>query len=94
MDKLTVFYQPLCPFCKKAFRFIEELKEENPEFGKIEIETIDEIKNAALADTYDYYYVPTFYVGKKKIHEGGIFKDEVRALLQSVLDGTEFKASK
>lgn len=86
MAKLKVFYLPLCPFCKKAFKYIEELKEEYPEFKEVEIEKIDEAKDAALADSYDYYYVPTFYLNEKKVHEGGIFKDEVKALLQKALD--------
>ena len=28
MKKLTIFYQERCPFCKKAFAYIEELKSE------------------------------------------------------------------
>ena len=30
-----MFYQPRCPFCKRAFAFIDELIAENPEFAKI-----------------------------------------------------------
>ena len=36
--KMLMFYQPMCPFCKRAFQFIEELKAENKEFAEIEIE--------------------------------------------------------
>lgn len=93
MKKVTIFYQPRCPFCKKAFTYIEELVSENPQFGKIEIERIDELDRPDYADKFDYYYVPTFYVGDKKVHEGGIFKEEVRRLLQSVLDDTEYMMS-
>ena len=89
--KMMMFYQPMCPFCRRAFQYIDELTQESPIFGNIEIEKIDELKEAALADTFDYYYVPTFYVNGKKVHEGGIYKEEMRALLQSVIDGTEFK---
>lgn len=69
---------------------MDELIAENPKFGEIEIEKIDELKEPEYADKYDYYYVPTFYVGERKAHEGGIFKEEVRQLLQSVIDGTEY----
>ena len=41
---------------------------------------------AQVADRYDYYYVPTFYVGDKKVHEGGIMHDEVEAVLRMALD--------
>lgn len=91
MEKVKLFYQPKCPFCKRAFAYIEELTAENPRFAEIEIEKIDELEKPEYADTFDYYYVPTFYVGDRKAHEGGIYKDEVRALLQSVIDGTEYK---
>lgn len=90
MEKVKLFYQARCPFCKRAFAYIDELVKENPEFGSIEIEKIDELERPAYADQFDYYYVPTFYVGDRKAHEGGIFKDEVRRLLQSVLDGITY----
>ena len=50
-------------FAKKALRYIEELKEEYPEFQPIEIEMIEETQHPDIADQYDYYYVPTFYSG-------------------------------
>lgn len=91
MKKVTVFYQPMCPFCKNAFKFIKELTAENEAFKNIEWELIDELKEPEFADKFDYYYVPTFYFEGEKIHEGGIFKNEVKALMQSVIDGTPFK---
>jgi thiol-disulfide isomerase/thioredoxin len=77
-----MFYLPNCPFCKKAFKYIDEVKAENPELKNVEIETIDESVEKELADSYDYYYVPTFYMNEEKLHEGGIFKDEVKSLLE------------
>ena len=85
MKKLKIFYLERCPFCKKAFQYIEELKQEHPEFKSIAIETIEESKEPEIANSYDYYYVPTFYVDDQKVHEGGIYKPEVKAILQSVL---------
>ncbi|MEG0948511.1 MAG: thioredoxin family protein [Bacteroidales bacterium] len=85
MKHLTIFYLQNCPFCKKAFKYIEELKEEHPEFAGIEIETIEESREPEVADKYDYYYVPTFYVDGKKVHEGGIYKPEVEKILRDVL---------
>ncbi|MFI3303296.1 MAG: glutaredoxin [Rikenellaceae bacterium] len=85
MKKITMFIQPMCPYCKKALRYIEEVKAANPELAAVEIEIHDELKEAEFADTFDYYYVPTFYIGDKKIHEGGIFADEVAAVLRQAL---------
>ena len=85
MKKLMIFYQEHCPFCKRAFTYIEELKKENPEYDKIETELIEETLQPEFADTFDYYYVPTFYIDNKKIHEGGIKKDEVKEILDKAL---------
>ena len=80
-----IFYQERCPFCKRAFAYIEELKKENSEYNKIAIETIEETKQPEYANTFDYYYVPTFYIDNKKIHEGGIKKEEVKEILDKAL---------
>ena len=85
--KMLMFYQPMCPFCKRAFQFIEELKAENKEFAEIEIEKIDELKEPDLADKYDYYYVPTFYVGETKIHEGHAEQKDVEYVLKLAYAG-------
>ena len=69
-----------------AFRFIDELKQEHPEFKDIVLETVDELKEPELADQFDYYYVPTFYVDGKKVHEGGIYKPEVEKLLRHIIE--------
>lgn len=85
MSKLTVFIQPNCPFCKKAISYINELNSEDSRYNAIEIEYVNELIEVERADSFDYYYVPTFYEGNRKIHEGGIYKNEVKALFDSVL---------
>ncbi len=85
MKNLKLFYQPQCPFCKKALRYIDELQE-RPEYRDIKIEMIDELAQPELADTYDYYYVPTFYIDEQKVHEGGVFPDEVEAIFKKVIE--------
>ena len=86
MKTLKIFYQTHCPFCIKAFKYIEELKGEHPEYNSISIEMIEETEHPEIADKYDYYYVPSFYIGEDKVHEAGIFKPEVDAILRMVLD--------
>ena len=86
MKKVKMFYQPKCPFCKMAFKYIDELKQEHPEFKDVVFETIDELEEPELADTFDYYYVPTFYVDGEKVHEGGIYKPEVEKLLRKIIE--------
>ena len=86
MKPITYFYLKECPFCKKAFRYIEELKREHPKLQTVEIDTVEESEQPEIADRYDYYYVPTFYVDGKKVHEGGIFKEEMETVLRKALE--------
>jgi len=84
MQPLTLFYLKFCPYCHEAKAYIEELMKEE-RYQKIEIQWINEGKERALADTYDYYYVPTFYLGRKKLHEGAMSKEDVRKVFETVL---------
>ena len=62
MKPVKLFYLKNCPFCKKALRYIEEAKAAHPELAEVEIEMIEESEQPGVADGFDYYYVPTFYV--------------------------------
>lgn len=85
MKKLTFFYLKNCPFCKRALQYIDEAKAEHPELTETEIEMIEESEQPAVADRFDYYYVPAFYLGEEKLHEGGISKEEVVEVLRRAL---------
>jgi glutaredoxin len=85
MKKVTMFYLKNCPHCRRAFQMIQDLKEENPEYRDIKIEMIEESQNVQMCAEYDYYYVPTFYVGGEKLHEGVPTVEKVEAVLKSAL---------
>lgn len=70
MKELTMFYFKGCPFCANALRWQEELFESHPELKEVPLRMIDEKRQPALAAEYDYYYVPTYYLGEEKLHEG------------------------
>lgn len=80
MKKILMFTMERCPYCVRARRWMEELAAENPGYAKLEIEIIDELEQPELADTYDYWYVPTYYVDGVKLHEGVPTKDIVRGV--------------
>ncbi|HOP12283.1 MAG TPA: thioredoxin family protein [Oscillospiraceae bacterium] len=86
MKELTYFYLAGCPFCYSADRMLKELSEENPEFAKISIKKIEERENSALADQYDYYYVPCLWMGNRKLHEGAASKEKLRAVLEKAIN--------
>ena len=86
MKRIQLFYLKNCPFCKKAFSYIEAAKAAHPELQGLEIELIEESEEPEVADRYDYYYVPTFYIDGVKVHEGGIYPEEMEPLLRKALE--------
>ena len=69
MQPVTLFYLTGCPYCVKAKRALEELKEENAAYGEVPLTWIEESREPELAGRYDYYYVPSLFLGEKKLYE-------------------------
>ena len=68
MKEIEIFYLTGCPYCKSARKAVEELTAENDYTG-LSLRWIEERENKALADSRDYYYVPTVYYKGKKLYE-------------------------
>ncbi|MEI6101271.1 MAG: glutaredoxin, partial [Eubacteriales bacterium] len=81
MKELTYFRLSYCPHCRRANDYLEELKKENPEYCQIPIKIIDEERDRKTADKFDYWYVPCFFMGDKKLHEGTATKQDIRDVL-------------
>lgn len=79
MKEVKLFILENCPFCKKALKLLSQY-----DLGDINIQMIDERKEAELASQYDYYYVPTFYLNEEKIHEGAIDEEGMAKLIQKI----------
>ena len=84
MKEITMFMFDECPHCQLALRFLDELLDQ-PEYKDLVIKQINERKESELADQYDYYYVPTFYVGDEKVHEGHAEMEDVKKVLDLAL---------
>jgi len=69
MKELTLFYLRDCPYCVNARRALHELEQEDPAYGEIPIRWIEESEQKTLADSYDYYYVPSVFLGAEKLWE-------------------------
>ena len=69
MKKITMFYLNECPFCKKAFEFMDELKAENKDYEAVEIDMIEEEEHPEIIANYDYHAVPCFFLGDEKLFE-------------------------
>lgn len=85
MKKVKLFIMESCPYCKQARSFLAELLTEE-RYNNIEIEMIDEKLHPEIADTYDYYYVPTFYVDEVKVSEGAVTKEKVKEVLEKAIN--------
>ncbi len=83
MKPVLFFMMKTCPYCQQAIAWLEELKNESPKYREVEIEMIDEKVHPEIADKYDYYYVPTFYVDGVKVHEGAAEKEDIRRVLET-----------
>ncbi|NLM19501.1 MAG: thioredoxin family protein [Clostridiaceae bacterium] len=84
MKKIKFFMFDSCPYCQLALGYLKELQSED-KYKNIEIEMINERKQPEVAEQYDYYYVPTFYVDEEKIHEGSAKKKDVQRVLDLAL---------
>ena len=74
-----------CPYCRQAFEILDELKQEHPEYRKVEIEVIEEQKEPEKTEGYDYWYVPTFFVDDRKMMEGVPTRELVERVLREAL---------
>lgn len=79
MKELKVFVLKGCPYCRIALEALKKV-----DLNDVNVEIIDERENPALAEQYDYYYVPSFYLDGIKIHEGVIDKEEAKRLVSSI----------
>lgn len=88
MKALTMFNLKNCGYCAKAFQALDELCTETPSYRDIPISRIEESEQPDLADQYNYYAVPSFFDGNRKLFESHLFMSygEIRAELRRVLD--------
>lgn len=86
MKKITMFMMADCPYCRKALGWMDELYASNPLYKSLEIEMIDEQIQPDIAEKYDYYYVPTYYVDGKKLHEGAASLEKIKSVFDTALE--------
>ncbi len=77
-----MFTMASCPYCRVAHRWMDQLLESHPEFKDIQMEIIDEVQHPDIANDYDYWFVPTYYVGDHKVHEGAASKKIIKKVFE------------
>ena len=85
MKKIQLFYLEYCPHCRKTRADLNELLKEE-QYSGLHIEMIEESVHKDLADQYDYYYVPCFYVDGIKVKEGALSRKDVEEVLMMASD--------
>ena len=85
MKKITYFYLASCPHCRRCNTLIDEIVAEDPKYAAVEFERIEESQNPSIAETYDYWYVPCFFIGKEKVMEGVPSKEKIKAAMDEAL---------
>jgi len=85
MKKITMFTMEVCPYCKEARKWMNEVTESGEKYKNIELVIIDEAEEPDLAAKFDYYYVPTYYLDDVKVHEGAATFEIVKKVFDDAL---------
>lgn len=64
---------------------MEELFEEHPAYRNIELERIEESEQPEIADSLDYWYVPSYFVDGIKVHEGVATKEKIQDIFEKAM---------
>lgn len=74
-----------CPHCEKAIEDMRELEKANPEFKDVDIDVVDDRETPEAVAGLDYYYLPTFFVGGEKVHEGKATDEDLTKVYRAAL---------
>ena len=69
MSPVEIFYLTGCPYCENAKRAVAELLREEPAYGALALRWIEENEEAELANSRDYYRVPSLFYEGDKLYE-------------------------
>ena len=91
MREIEIFYLTGCPYCDNARRAVAELMQEKSAYRGLALRWIEENEEKALADSYDYYRVPSVFFEGDKLYECsprhgyGAIKAHLRAAFDQAL---------
>lgn len=93
MKKLLWFHLDGCPYCIRGEQAYEELKKENPDYAKIEVDYVEEDEHPEISSKYDYQANPALFLDgelKYQAHVGESYesmKENFRRVLDEALNG-------
>lgn len=88
MHEIEIFYLTGCPYCRNARRAVAELLEEDPAYGALTLRWIEENQEAELANSRDYYRVPSLFYRGDKLYECAPLQDyeAIKAHIRAAFD--------
>ena len=88
MHEIEIFYLTGCPYCNNARRAMAELLKEEPVYGKLALRWIEENEEPELADSRDYYRVPSLFYEGDKLYECSPFQgyEAIKAHIKAAFD--------
>ena len=88
MREIEIFYLTGCPYCQNARRAVAELVSENPAYGALNLKWIEETEEPALADSRDYFRVPSVFYAGDKLYEASPLQgyESIRESLREAFD--------
>ncbi len=99
MRELTLFHLTDCPYCRNARAALEQLRQEDSRYARVPVTWIEESQAPEVCRQYDYWYVPSVFLGERKLYEahpgesyGECLEGLRRALEEALRDGHEGRA--
>ena len=88
MREIEIFYLTGCPYCRHARKAVAELLQEEPAYGALSLRWIEENEEPALADSRDYYRVPSLFYQGDKLYECAPFQgyETIKAHIRAAFD--------
>jgi len=70
MKKVVMFSLDTCPYCDRAIKMVEALKQKNPKYRDVKIEIIDEDNRPEEYQDLTHELVPAYYVDGIEVFNG------------------------
>ena len=86
MKKVIMFSLDSCPYCKRAIKMVEVLKQKNPEYKDVEIEIIDEDNRPDEYKGLTHELVPAYYVDGREVFNGVPNFDLIKEVLEKSIN--------
>ena len=88
MNKIEIFYLTGCPYCENAKQAVAELIQEEPAYQALALHWIEENEEPQLADSRDYYRVPSVFYNGDKLYECSPFHgyETIKARIRAAFD--------